>query len=255
MSWQTCVDVVCRTEFAANGTLNNNANNMTSRPINEYVCQIESHSQLKNGKPAYSHWPVFPISVNLGNVDSSTEPIVWVVGFVRDPSISYTTDNQIAHLRPYYTTQYSAVESAVCVTIYSSFCTLTRVQLEAFLLDFNNSLSRAEVLDAQMREDAARVSPDGKLFDMLSLATRQVFGSLEVTAPQGEGNETRIFMKDMGMTKLNHVHSRRLLANPARGVAQSGHTGRKTIRRLAYVPVLQCNTSEAPPRASARTAS
>ena len=36
MSWQTCEDTVCRREFAANGTLNSNANNMTSRPINEY---------------------------------------------------------------------------------------------------------------------------------------------------------------------------------------------------------------------------
>lgn len=34
-SWQTCEDTVCRTEFAANGTLNSNANNMTSRAISK----------------------------------------------------------------------------------------------------------------------------------------------------------------------------------------------------------------------------
>ena len=79
------------------------------------------------------------------------------------------------------------------------------VQLEFFISDFDNSLSRAETLDAQVREDAAKISPDGKLFDMISLATRQVFASLEITAPQGQGDEARIFMKDMGMTKSVHM--------------------------------------------------
>ena len=35
MSWQTCRWINCRTGFAANGTLDSNANNMTYRPISE----------------------------------------------------------------------------------------------------------------------------------------------------------------------------------------------------------------------------
>ncbi|EPS95243.1 hypothetical protein FOMPIDRAFT_1054403 [Fomitopsis schrenkii] len=165
MSYQVCEDTVCRTEFAVNGTLNSNANNMTVRAIN-------------------NDWPVFPIAVDLGSVSSSAEPIVWVVGFVRDPSISYTIGGQTEALRPYYTTKYSTVESA----------------LSFFITDFNNSLSQAKTLDAQVREEASKVSPDGQLFDMLSLATRQVFSSLEITAPVGQSDEARIFMKDMGMS-------------------------------------------------------
>lgn len=40
MSWQTCEDTVCRPEFAANGTLDGDANNMTSRAITEYHCSL-----------------------------------------------------------------------------------------------------------------------------------------------------------------------------------------------------------------------
>ena len=57
------------------------------------------------------------------------------------------------------------------------------------------------MLDARVREDALQVSPDGKLFDMLSLVTRTVFSSLEITAPWGQANDIRIFMKDLGMTR------------------------------------------------------
>lgn len=87
--------------------------------------------------------------------------------------------------------------------------------MKFFISDFNNSLSQSKTLDAQVREEAFKVSPDGKLFDMLSLVTRQVFSSLEITAPPGQGGEVRIFMKDMGMTKFvqcifyteNHSHT------------------------------------------------
>ena len=75
--------------------------------------------------------------------------------------------------------------------------------MQFFISDFNTSLSRADALDTRVREDAAKASPDGKLFDMLSLATRQVFSSFEITAPLSEGqkNATRMFMKDKGMTR------------------------------------------------------
>lgn len=76
--------------------------------------------------------------------------------------------------------------------------------MKFFVSDFNDSLSRAEALDAQVREEASKVSSDGKLFDMLSLVTRQVFSSLEITA---QANDVRIFMKDLGMTGLVRTHS------------------------------------------------
>lgn len=56
-------------------------------------------------------------------------------------------------------------------------------------------------LDAQVRDAACNVTADEKLFDMLLLVTRQVFSSLEVTAPEQAGSPTRIFMKDMGTSQ------------------------------------------------------
>ena len=111
--------------------------------------------------------------------------------------------------------------------------------------DFNNSLSRSETIDAQVREDAFRVSPDGKLFDMLSLVTRQVFSSLEITAPRGQGDEVRIFMKDMGMSKSVEYAfaSAKLYLIPF--IPQSCHSCRKPICCIALVPVLQRNASQA----------
>ncbi|KAH9914017.1 uncharacterized protein B0H18DRAFT_151561 [Fomitopsis serialis] len=163
VTWQTCDDIVCREEFLDTGHLNANNNNNTFRDIDV-------------------DWPVFPISVDLGSVAFVDSPVVWAVGYVRDPSISYTLSGNTESLRPYYTTQYPTTEEA----------------LEFLVSDFNNSLTRAIFLDAQVRKAASNISADGKLFDMLSLATRQVFGSLEITAPHESDATTRIFMRDMG---------------------------------------------------------
>ncbi|KZT68278.1 hypothetical protein DAEQUDRAFT_812241 [Daedalea quercina L-15889] len=167
VTWQTCEDTVCRKEFILSGGVNSHNNNDTFRNIQQ-------------------DWPVFPISVNLGSVVSSNDPIVWVLGYVRNPSINYTLSGEVATLRPYYTVEYATAEAA----------------LEFAVSDFNNSLTLAKAFDAEVYKAASNVSADGKLYDMLSLATRQVYSSLEITAPQAVGeqtnNMTRVFMKDMG---------------------------------------------------------
>ena len=63
----------------------------------------------------FSDEPVFPIAVDLGSVESSIQPIVWVVGLVRDPSVSYAVSGQTESLHPYFTTQYPTIEAAVRV--------------------------------------------------------------------------------------------------------------------------------------------
>ncbi|KZT68281.1 hypothetical protein DAEQUDRAFT_338010 [Daedalea quercina L-15889] len=166
ISWQTCQDAVCRPEFVRTGRVNNKDDNSTFRQIT-------------------NDWPVFPISVDLGSVASPSDPVVWAVGYVRDPSINYTLLGQTTYLRPYYTTQYSTIEAA----------------LADFIFDYNNSLAQAVALDQQVYNVALNISADGKLYDMLSLATRQVFSSLVITAPESAGGQARIFMKDMGLTR------------------------------------------------------
>lgn len=62
-----------------------------------------------------SNFTVFAIAVDLGRITSTTEPVTWAVGFVRDPSIAYTApDATVHHLRPYFVTKYeSDIEAAV----------------------------------------------------------------------------------------------------------------------------------------------
>ncbi|KAH9924399.1 uncharacterized protein B0H18DRAFT_1119936 [Fomitopsis serialis] len=169
ITWQTCSNSVCRAEFIQTGGVNNNDDNSTNRNID-------------------ADWPVFPIAVDFGSVASLDSPAVWVVGYVRDPSISYNSSGTTTSLRPYYTTQFNITENA----------------LEFFISDFNNSLTQATVLDTEIRKAASSISSDGKLFDMISLATRQVFSALEITAPDDIGQAgaaTRIFMKDVGTSR------------------------------------------------------
>ncbi|KAH9920686.1 uncharacterized protein B0H18DRAFT_1213278 [Fomitopsis serialis] len=169
ITWQTCSNSVCRAEFIQTGGVNGNDNNNTDRNIDADL-------------------PVFPIAVDFGSVSSLDSPVVWVVGYVRDPSISYNLSGTITSLRPYYTTQFNTTENA----------------LEFFISDFNNSLTQAILLDTEICKAASSISSDGKLFDMISLATRQAFSALEITAPDDIGQAgaaTRIFMKDVGTSR------------------------------------------------------
>ena len=70
----------------------------------------------------------------------------------------------------------------------------------AFLSDYDNALSRAESLDSQVLQAAANVSTGNQYWNMLSLAARQVFGALDLTAPGSDGT-TRFFMKDIGRSR------------------------------------------------------
>ena len=83
------------------------------------------------------------------------------------------------------------------------------MQLGVFVSNYSFSSSQALEFDEQVRQAASKVSPDGRLFDMLSLATRQVFSSLEITAPdQSSGNVARAFMKDLGVSQYVYFHLR-----------------------------------------------
>ena len=83
------------------------------------------------------------------------------------------------------------------------------MQLGVFVSNYSFSSSQALEFDEQVRQAASKVSPDGRLFDMLSLATRQVFSSLEITAPdQSSGNVARAFMKDIGVSQYVYCHLR-----------------------------------------------
>ena len=57
---------------------------------------------------------VFSFAVDLGEIESIPSPVTWSVGYVRDPSIQYTTaSGEEQPRRPYYTIQYSNISAGV----------------------------------------------------------------------------------------------------------------------------------------------
>ncbi|KAI0727370.1 hypothetical protein C8Q72DRAFT_463133 [Fomitopsis betulina] len=168
--WQTCQDTVCYETFFSSGALSSTNDNDTFRAISTDL-------------------PVFAFSVDFGTVSATQEPVVWAVGHVRDPSIQYSLSGDVTSLRPLYTTEYFNITDVV----------------EAFLSDYDNALSRAEALDAQIRQAAANIAPGNQYWNMLSLSARQVFGALDLTAPGSDG-ATRFFLKDIGLSgRVNPV--------------------------------------------------
>ena len=54
------------------------------------------------------------ISVDLGSIQSTAEPIVWVVGVVRDPVVQYTNaEGQREERSAYYWLNYTTIHDAV----------------------------------------------------------------------------------------------------------------------------------------------
>ena len=64
----------------------------------------------------FGTFTVFALAVDLGTIKSTTSPVTWSVGYVRDPSITYTTaTGAIQQRRPYYVTQYKSIDDVVSV--------------------------------------------------------------------------------------------------------------------------------------------
>ena len=56
---------------------------------------------------------VIAMSLDLGSVTAMSDPVIWVFGYVRNPSIDYVTANGTSAIRPYYALQYSNVQDLV----------------------------------------------------------------------------------------------------------------------------------------------
>lgn len=67
--------------------------------------------------PIFRVFTVYGISVDLGQIQTTSEPVTWAVGYVRNPSIAYTKpDSTVEQLMPYFTTKYgSNIPAAVRV--------------------------------------------------------------------------------------------------------------------------------------------
>ncbi|KAI0665951.1 hypothetical protein C8Q78DRAFT_1062280 [Trametes maxima] len=168
-TWQIDRDSTVRSKFQSDGTLPNTATNNFG-PIS----------------PAFS---VYAIAADLGQISSTSEPIAWAIGYVRNPSIAYTAPNGATQeLAPYFVTKYGNDIGQAIDAVTSSF---------------GDVLQRAVAFDQAIIGNATQVS--SHYADLVSLAARQAIGSLDITVSTGsDGNanasDVRIFMKDIGST-------------------------------------------------------
>lgn len=147
------------------------------------------------------------ISVDLGNVSViPNSGITWMVGFVRDPVINYTTaTGEVQFRSPYFRTRYPSDIDAVSAYRVLRKTLLTVVeQIAAFLADYESASARATDLDNTILSDAAAISP--QYADLVSLAIRQAFGGIDISvASDTNGNwnmsDVKVFMKDIGTSR------------------------------------------------------
>ncbi|KAJ8483511.1 hypothetical protein ONZ51_g4652 [Trametes cubensis] len=158
--------------------------------------QFHDHGVLTNTfttafAPISPTFTVFAISVDLGS-STTFGPVTWAVGYVRNPSISYTTpDSNVEQLRPYFVTRYGVNNIGAAI--------------DAWTTSFSDIQARAIAFDEAVMGNASKVS--SHYVDLVSLATRQTLGSLDITVStdstgQPNASDVRIFMKDIGSSTV-----------------------------------------------------
>jgi hypothetical protein len=85
-TYQTAADVVARAQFINNGYLLN--------------------TQDTNFRAIQNSWPVFALAQDFGTVTTSTSPVVFTIGHVRNPAIEYIIANDMIQFRSIYSLSY-----------------------------------------------------------------------------------------------------------------------------------------------------
>ncbi|KAK7026405.1 hypothetical protein VNI00_015640 [Paramarasmius palmivorus] len=165
MTWQTGGHYALRAWFLTQGRLNN--------------------TQDTNMRKIGDNFPVFAFANDLGSITSTSQPLVWAIGYARTPVVRYTNSEE---LQPYWTARYNRIDDGVI----------------GFLSDFPTAKARAESLDDNILSEARKVTPE--YADLVSLSARQTFGSVE--AAVSSNGDALMFMKDVGTTgRVNPVET------------------------------------------------
>lgn len=143
-TFQTGADVAVRAQFINNGKL---ANTLDT-----------------NFRAISNNWPVFGLAHDLGTITSATTPVVFSVGHIRDPALTYIIAGGGTQNRNLY--------------FLSKFPTSAAV-VSSFLGDFTAALSRAKTFDGQVQTDASKISAD--YASVVALSIRQAFAATELT--------------------------------------------------------------------------
>lgn len=134
---------------------------------------------------------------------------MWTVGLVRDPSITFSTGPTTTEKRrSYFWTKFASVAEGVRPAL------LTRLfphppallfKIDFFLNDFDAARRRADAFDEKITSAAKAVSTN--YAHLVSLATRLVIGSTEVTVPTNlaartwNDSDIMTFVKDNGRSR------------------------------------------------------
>ena len=97
VTFASCSDSVCRNMFATNGKLDGGGD--------------------RNFRPVSQEWPVMALSIALGDITRTQQPLVFVLGHSRDPVVEYQRTNGTAEERSlFFRTSFDSIEDAVSVS-------------------------------------------------------------------------------------------------------------------------------------------
>ncbi|KAH9930467.1 uncharacterized protein BXZ73DRAFT_77912 [Epithele typhae] len=146
---------------------------------------------------------VFGLAIDLGTISKTSQPVSWVVGNLRNPTILYVTPTGETEDRvPYYTTQYSSAADVI----------------DAFTTGYSDALARAIALDDRITGDAGKISSE--YVDLVSLSTRPTLASLDITVSQNadgsvNASDVMVFMRDVGTSSRINLVERMYASFPA----------------------------------------
>ncbi|KAJ3489051.1 hypothetical protein NLI96_g2424 [Meripilus lineatus] len=158
------IDNACRSQFASSGSLSGGPS--TPPGIIDNPFQVFAHS------------------VDLGRITSTSSPIVWSLGVVRNPLARFRSEV----LSPYFATELSNLNFAI----------------DTFVGGFAQASQRATDLDNKILNDASSVSQ--QYADLVSFAARQTIGGTDLTITNTSGgglnsSNVRMLMKDVGTSQ------------------------------------------------------
>ncbi len=155
---QAGADTIVRAAAAHQGVLDGTIDKAMPRAIND-------------------HWPVLGFNLDLGKVPATQKrsrlPFVFVLGFVRDPAVSYL--------------------GKPVAPLWKSYWPTWQEMLRFAYDDASEALARANTLDKKVTADANRAGGP-KYAAICALALRQVFGATEMV---GTKDAPWMFMKEI----------------------------------------------------------
>jgi hypothetical protein len=146
LTWQIGQDAIVRGNAVNQGSLDGTVDQDRPRAIND-------------------RWPVFAFNLDLGAVRNTTDPLVFSIGHVREPAVSYLGDA----LPP----------------LWRSYFDSWQAMVGAFHADHADAEQRASMLDQQVTADG-RAAASEQYAALCALALRQAYGGTELVSRNGK---------------------------------------------------------------------